>query len=106
MIWKSRRTSWSRRSLWPNKIVNAVAVGSTGLAFACGAAGASADVVVYDYENLEMGPIETVHDFPGGEWRRVQKAKGYKHVIVNGEITMTDGEQTGATSGRLLRYGA
>jgi N-acyl-D-aspartate/D-glutamate deacylase len=68
--------------------------------------GAPADVVIYDYENLEMGPIETVHDFPGGEWRRVQKAKGYKHVMVNGEITLNDGEPTGATSGRLLRYGA
>src|SRR5216683_605094 len=67
---------------------------------------APADVVVYDYENLAMGPIETVRDFPGGEWRRVQKAKGYKHVMVNGEVTLNDGEPTGASSGRLLRHGA
>jgi len=47
-----------------------------------------------------------VRDFPGGEWRRVQKAKGYKHVMVNGEVTLNDGEPTGASSGRLLRHGA
>ena len=68
--------------------------------------GAPADVVIYDYENLAMGPIETVRDFPGGEWRRVQKAKGYKHVMVNGEVTLNDGQPTGASSGRLLRHGA
>jgi len=34
--------------------------------------GAPADVIVYDYENLEVLPSEVVHDLPGGEWRRVQ----------------------------------
>ena len=69
-------------------------------------AGAPADIVVYDYENLAMRPMEIAHDFPGGEWRRVQKADGYKCVLVNGQITMSDGSETGANSGRLLRHGS
>ena len=52
--------------------------------------GAAADIVVYDMEELDVEPNwvgDVVHDFPGGEWRRVQRAKGYKHIIVNGEVT-------------------
>jgi N-acyl-D-aspartate/D-glutamate deacylase len=70
--------------------------------------GAAADVVVYDMEELDVEPNwvgEVVHDLPGGEWRRVQRAKGYKNIIVNGEVTFEDGECTGATPGRLLRHG-
>jgi N-acyl-D-aspartate/D-glutamate deacylase len=68
--------------------------------------GAPADVVVYDYENLEITPMETVHDLPGGEWRRIQKAHGYRYVLVNGEVILEDDKQTGAHPGRLLRHGA
>jgi N-acyl-D-amino-acid deacylase len=70
--------------------------------------GAAADVVVYDMEELDIEPHwvgEVVHDFPGGEWRRVQRAKGYQDIIVNGEVTFEDGVCTGATPGRLLRHG-
>jgi len=68
--------------------------------------GAPADIVVYDYDKLAMGPIELAHDFPGGEWRRVQKAEGYRYLFVNGRMTMEDGRETGNMSGRLLRHGA
>jgi N-acyl-D-amino-acid deacylase len=47
-----------------------------------------------------------VHDLPGGEWRRVQRASGYKYILVNGEVTIRDDRQTNARSGRLLRHGA
>ena len=67
--------------------------------------GAPADVVVYDYERLRVLPAEVVHDLPGGEWRRVQRAEGYRFVLVNGEVTIRDDEETGACSGRLLRHG-
>jgi N-acyl-D-aspartate/D-glutamate deacylase len=53
-----------------------------------------------------MGPIELAHDFPGGEWRRVQKADGYSYMFVNGQMTMDHGRETGNMSGRLLRHGA
>ena len=67
--------------------------------------GAPADIVIYDYENLEVLPREVVHDLPGGEWRRVQKAKGYRYVLVNGQVTIRDDAQTETYSGQLLRHG-
>ena len=68
------------------------------------AEGMAADIVVYDYDRLAMTPVETVHDLPGGEWRRVQRGVGYRWVLVNGEITIDDDKETGVASGRLLRH--
>ena len=56
-------------------------------------------------ERLKVMPMEIAHDFPGGEWRRVQRAEGYKAVVLNGEVTFEDGRETGALPGRLLRHG-
>jgi N-acyl-D-amino-acid deacylase len=70
--------------------------------------GAAADVLVYDLEELAIDPPwigDVVTDLPGDEWRRVQRAKGYQQIIVNGEITFENGECSGATPGRLLRGG-
>jgi N-acyl-D-amino-acid deacylase len=67
--------------------------------------GAPADIVCYDYENLKVLEGEIAHDLPGGEWRRVQKASGYKYVLINGEVTIQDDQQTGTHSGQLLRHG-
>ncbi len=67
--------------------------------------GAGADIVVYDYENLELCPQEVLHDIPGGDWRRVQRARGYRYVLVNGQVTIEDDKETGAPSGQLLRWG-
>ncbi len=70
--------------------------------------GACADVVVYDLKGLDVEPDwvgEVVHDFPGGEWRRVQRARGYRAIVVNGAITFEDDKPTGATPGKLLRNG-
>jgi N-acyl-D-aspartate/D-glutamate deacylase len=64
-----------------------------------------ADILVYDYEQLDSLPAERVWDYPAGEWRLIQKAKGYNYIIVNGEITFVDGECTQATPGKLLRHG-
>ena len=60
---------------------------------------------MYDPESLKVLPMEVVHDLPGGEWRRIQKASGYRNVIVNGEITIEGDTQTETYSGRLLRHG-
>ena len=70
--------------------------------------GAPADVLVYDLENLGITPEghgEVVHDLPGGEWRRVQYAHGYRAILVNGVMTFENDECTGATPGKLLRHG-
>ena len=56
--------------------------------------GAPADIVVYDFDNLAVLPMEVAHDFPGGEWRRVQRAHGYRYVLVNGAVTIDDDRET------------
>ena len=66
---------------------------------------APADIVVYDLAKLEVLPSEVAEDLPGGEWRRIQKSKGYNWILVNGEITFEDGEPTGALPGKFLRNG-
>ena len=68
--------------------------------------GAPGDVVVYDLDKLALAPIEVAHDLPGGDWRRIQKAEGYRWTLVNGQVTLEDGNPTGAMSGKLLRHGA
>jgi N-acyl-D-aspartate/D-glutamate deacylase len=65
--------------------------------------GAPADIVIYDYNGLEILPRKIVHDLPGGEWRRVQRARGYLYVLVNGAITIENDGETNTYSGRLLR---
>ncbi|MBO0712681.1 MAG: amidohydrolase family protein [Acetobacteraceae bacterium] len=67
--------------------------------------GAPADIVIYDYDKLEALPAEIVHDLPGGEWRRVQHARGYRYILVNGTVTIEDDRQTDNYSGLLLRHG-
>jgi N-acyl-D-amino-acid deacylase len=67
--------------------------------------GAAADLIAYDLDKLKILPMEIVHDFPGGEWRRVQRAEGYRTMLVNGEETFAEDRCTGAMPGRLLRHG-
>ncbi len=73
--------------------------------------GAAADVVVYDLKRLDIEPDwvgEVTHDLPGGvrKWRRrVQRARGYRSIIVNGVETLCEDRGTGATPGKLLRHG-
>ena len=67
--------------------------------------GMAADIVVYDNNTVDSLPSEILYDLPANEWRRVQKATGYKHIFVNGVQTFQDGNCTGATSGKLLRSG-
>ncbi len=67
--------------------------------------GAPADIVVYDFDGLRVLEGEIAHDLPGGEWRRIQRAQGYKYVLVNGEVTIRNDRPTNTHSGRLLRHG-
>ena len=67
--------------------------------------GSAADIVVYDLEGLKLFPSEIAHDLPGNEWRRVQRAEGYRWTLVNGQVTFENGKPTGALSGKFLRHG-
>ncbi len=67
--------------------------------------GLSADLVLYDPDTVGSEPMERLWDYPAGEWRLVQKSRGYRYTMVNGELTFIDGTCTDATPGRLLRHG-
>ena len=65
--------------------------------------GMAADLMVYDLDRLATGPVEVLHDLPAGEWRRVQRAVGYRWILVNGQVTFEEGVCSGVTPGLLLR---
>ena len=67
--------------------------------------GLAADLMIYDLNALATGPVEIMHDLPAGDWRRVQRAEGYRWIMVNGQVTFENGTCTGATPGGLLRFG-
>ena len=66
--------------------------------------GKAADIVIYDLEKLAVEPMEVAYDFPGDEWRRIQKALGYRYVLVNGDVTIENDKETHTYSGSLLRH--
>ena len=68
--------------------------------------GFAADIIVYNQRDLGLQYDSPVYaaDFPGGERRIIQKAKGIRYTIVNGVVTFLEGTVcTEATPGKLLR---
>ena len=65
--------------------------------------GLRADLNVIDHDRLALHAPEMVHDLPGDARRFVQRADGYVATVVHGEVTMIEGEETGARPGRLIR---
>ncbi|MDE0037235.1 MAG: amidohydrolase family protein [Gammaproteobacteria bacterium] len=66
--------------------------------------GLRADINVFDPDRVAERQPVLVHDFPGGAPRYIQKSMGYKTTLVNGEVTLVDGEHTGARAGKVLRH--
>ena len=67
-------------------------------------AGMKADINVFNPEEVtELQPV-LVNDFPGGAPRYIQKSRGFKATIVNGQVNVLDGEATGARAGQVLRH--
>ena len=64
-----------------------------------------ADIMIYDLDQLGYVYDKPTYasDFPGGEWRRVQKPTGMRYILVNGGVTFQENECTGALPGKLLR---
>jgi N-acyl-D-amino-acid deacylase len=65
--------------------------------------GMLADVNVFDPATVGPAVPAVVPDLPGGGNRLSQKAEGFRATVVAGEVTILDGEPTGATPGRLVR---
>ena len=66
--------------------------------------GMRADINVFNLAEVGEQQPELVHDFPGGAPRYIQRARGFKATIVNGEISLLDGELTGTRAGNVLRH--
>ncbi|MFC3068035.1 N-acyl-D-amino-acid deacylase family protein [Phenylobacterium soli] len=69
------------------------------------APGKRADVAVFDFDQVSELQPTTAHDFPGGAPRYIQRGRGYRAVLVNGEVSLENDELTGVRSGRVLRPG-
>ncbi len=65
--------------------------------------GMKADINVIDLDNLAELQPEIVHDLPGGAPRYIQKSRGYKATIVNGQLAIQDSELVGGRHGTVLR---
>ena len=65
--------------------------------------GLAADLVVFDPDTIMAKMPEVVDDLPGGARRLVQRTRGVKATVVNGQILLRDGKHTGALPGQLLR---
>lgn len=69
------------------------------------AAGAHADVVVFDPQTIGCAAPSVCDDLPDGGPRLAQGATGIEAILVSGQVTMRSGERTGATPGAFLRAG-
>jgi len=67
-------------------------------------AGMKADINVFNPEEVTELQAVLVHDFPGDAPRYIQRARGFKATLVNGQINVLDGEPTGARAGQVLRH--
>jgi N-acyl-D-aspartate/D-glutamate deacylase len=70
------------------------------------APGKRADLNLIDTDGMVLHEPEMVFDLPAGGRRLVQRVDGYKTTVVAGQVTVEDGEFTGARPGRLVRFGA
>jgi N-acyl-D-aspartate/D-glutamate deacylase len=67
--------------------------------------GAYADVVMFDPSTVATDEVRLLDDLPGGSARLYADSIGVHRVIVNGTTVVTDGKDTGALPGTVLRSG-
>ena len=70
------------------------------------AEGYHADIVVFDEETVETGPIHVRYDLPCGSPRLFADAVGIEHVFVNGQEIVRGTDLTGEFPGQIIRPGA
>ena len=68
--------------------------------------GKRADINLVDLDAMVLHAPEMIFDLPANGRRLIQRADGYRATFVAGEQTYANGEHTGATPGRLVRFGS
>jgi len=66
-------------------------------------AGMAADLNVFDPATVGPAVPRLVDDLPAGGLRLEQRSVGFAATVVGGQVTIRDGEATGAMPGRLVR---
>ncbi len=69
------------------------------------AEGYHADIVIFDEETIETGPIHLRYDLPCGSPRLFAEAVGIEHVFVNGREIVRGTDLTGEFPGKIIRPG-
>jgi N-acyl-D-aspartate/D-glutamate deacylase len=69
------------------------------------AEGNHADLVLFDPETIDAGPVHTLTDLPGDAARLYSEGIGIEKVFVNGRPIIDKGEPTGELPGTVLRAG-
>ncbi len=67
--------------------------------------GLKANINVIDYQQLRLFAPHMVQDLPAGGQRLLQDAKGFRAVVVAGEVVLESDQLTGRYPGRLVRMG-
>jgi N-acyl-D-aspartate/D-glutamate deacylase len=57
-----------------------------------------ADIIVFDKDRIKSLSV------PGGPEKANRWAEGIHYILVNGQVTVDQGEHTGALAGKILRY--
>jgi N-acyl-D-aspartate/D-glutamate deacylase len=65
--------------------------------------GRRGDVAVFALDELETRDLERRYDLPEGRYRLTRPPAGFRAVAVAGELTVSDGDATGA---RPARFGS
>tara|TARA_B100000676_G_scaffold251153_1_gene256019 strand:- start:2269 stop:3987 length:1719 start_codon:yes stop_codon:yes gene_type:complete len=69
------------------------------------APGMRADFNLLDFDGMKLHAPRIIYDLPAGGKRLMQQADGYLHTFARGVETFTQGEETGALPGKLVRAG-
>jgi N-acyl-D-aspartate/D-glutamate deacylase len=68
-------------------------------------AGAAADIVVFDIDEIGPGEVTSNFDLPAGGVRLYAESTGIEHVVVNGEPIIEAGTFTEARPGKVVKSG-
>jgi N-acyl-D-aspartate/D-glutamate deacylase len=69
--------------------------------------GMAADLIIYDLEKLAVEEPEMIYDLPPNtDSRLVQRPRGYRWIMVNGEVSFEEGKDTKAYPSKLVRCAA